>query len=208
MVIEPELISMLDEASKFHGHTCPGLAIGVVASKIALESAKRSEDEELVAVVENDACGVDAIQALTGCTYGKGNLIHKDFGKSVYIFFNRNSGKAIRLSIKPDLFTSDNAKDRPKKELIDKVRNGSATEAERAEHDRLRQEHINSILDQGTNIFEVKELDEKPPMKARIFDNIICENCGEPFMSSRLCEKEGKNLCIPCCKVIELKGIL
>jgi len=34
----------------------------------------RAEDEEIVAVVETDACGADAIQVRTGCTFGKGNF--------------------------------------------------------------------------------------------------------------------------------------
>lgn len=41
----------------------------------------RDIDEEMVAIVENDSCAVDAIQVLTGCTLGKGNLIFRDYGK-------------------------------------------------------------------------------------------------------------------------------
>ena len=54
----------------FHGHICPGLIIGYQAAVLAKEllEQKRDVDEELVAVVENDACGVDAIQWLLGCT--------------------------------------------------------------------------------------------------------------------------------------------
>lgn len=65
-----------EKAIAFHGHACPGLAIGVRA---ATEAIKRlnlsfSEDEEVVCVTENDACGVDGIQAILSCTAGKGNL--------------------------------------------------------------------------------------------------------------------------------------
>jgi len=197
------LQELMAKAIEFHGHSCPGLAVGVVASKIALENAKRAEDEELVAVVENDACGVDAIQALTGCTYGKGNLIHRDFGKSVYTFYNRDSGKALRLSLKPEIFSIDDDSER-RKELFNKVRSGTATEAEIAEHNNMRKKHINSILVNGEDIFKIREVKTPPPEKARIFENLVCENCGEPFMSTRVCEKDGKNLCIPCCRELEL----
>ena len=46
---------------------CPGLAIGVRASAIAMDKLNTglSEDEELVCVTENDACGVDGVQVLT-----------------------------------------------------------------------------------------------------------------------------------------------
>ena len=83
----------------FHGHSCPGLAIGYRMSKAALAffSGSRAKDEEIVAIVENDACGVDAFQCLSGCTFGKGNLIFKDYGKHVYTLYNRSSRKGARV---------------------------------------------------------------------------------------------------------------
>ncbi len=91
------------EVVKFHGHACPGLAFGFRATRLALEQLgiSRAGDEELVAVVENKSCAVDAIQALAGCTFGKGNLIFKDYGKQVYTLFNRSSGEAVRLAVIP-----------------------------------------------------------------------------------------------------------
>ncbi len=67
----------------FHGHTCMGVTIGYLAAQLALEQLKtiRSIDEELVAIVETDACCCDAIQVLTGCTFGKGNFFYRDYGK-------------------------------------------------------------------------------------------------------------------------------
>ena len=78
----------------FHGHICPGVAIGYRAAKGALNWLKenRSEDEELVAIVETDACSADAVQVLTGCTFGKGNFIYKDHGKQVLSLISRKSG--------------------------------------------------------------------------------------------------------------------
>lgn len=43
------------QAVAFHGHMCPGLAIGVRAAEVALrEIGPHSADEEVVAVVETD----------------------------------------------------------------------------------------------------------------------------------------------------------
>ena len=92
--ISPELIK---QTTEFHGHWCPGLAIGIRAAEWALRDIGKSGDEEIVAVVETDMCGVDAIQFLTGCTFGKGNLIYKDYGKNAFTFYRRGDGKAIRL---------------------------------------------------------------------------------------------------------------
>ena len=73
---EPLKDQDFQRCADFHGHVCPGLAIGYRAAKAGMEwlSANRAEDEEVVAIVETDACGADAIQVLTGCTFGKGNF--------------------------------------------------------------------------------------------------------------------------------------
>ena len=95
---------VIQEVIRFHGHWCPGLAIGIRAAEWALQEVGRAGDEEVVAVVETDMCGVDAIQYLTGCTFGKGNLIHLDHGKNAFAFFRRRDQKAIRIVARPDMF--------------------------------------------------------------------------------------------------------
>ena len=86
----------------FHGHSCPGLAIGFKA----VEALKQQmgpvceNDEELVCVTENDACGVDAVQVLTGCSLGKGNLLYRERGKMAFSFFNRTTGQNVRMVFK------------------------------------------------------------------------------------------------------------
>lgn len=98
-----ERSTLWDKCVEFHGHVCIGLTIGFKAGEIALKElgASRSADEELVTIVENDACGVDAIQVLTGCTMGKGNLFYRNYGKQVYTFGNRKTGEAVRIAVKP-----------------------------------------------------------------------------------------------------------
>jgi len=164
---------LMDKAVKFHGHSCPGLAIGVLVSKYILDNGNDfSIDEELVAVVENDNCSVDAIQALLGTTFGKGNLTHNDFGKNNFSFFNRTSNKAVKLSIKARSF---------------------------GDKEMSREERLEIILNSNPeDIFEIKEIEYKPPNKAEIHQSLACDNCGEPTMSTRLKDFEGKKLCLPC----------
>jgi len=94
--------SDLHEAVRFHGHLCPGLAIGYRAAKIAMErlAAKRAEDEEVIAIVENDSCSADGVQWITGCTFGKGNFFFRDHGKQVFTFALRPTGRAVRIALK------------------------------------------------------------------------------------------------------------
>ena len=97
------LICVFADTVAFHGHSCPGLTIGYRMTKAAMAflADTRAADEELVAIVENNACGVDALQCLSGCTFSKGNLIFKDYGKHVYTLYNRKTRKGVRVEALP-----------------------------------------------------------------------------------------------------------
>jgi formylmethanofuran dehydrogenase subunit E len=115
----------------FHGHICPGLAIGYLAAMAGMAWLKqnRAQDEEIVAIVETDACGADAIQALTGCTFGKGNFFYRDYGKHAFTLADRKSGRAVRMALKPGVMElSDRHID-----LLNKFQDGTATEDEQKE---------------------------------------------------------------------------
>ena len=81
-----------EECVAFHGHSCPGLTIGYKAALYAIRllDLSFSEDEEVVCISENDACCVDAIQIMLGCTAGKGNLLFHMTGKMAFTFPNQN----------------------------------------------------------------------------------------------------------------------
>ncbi|PLS78993.1 MAG: hypothetical protein CYG59_15500 [Chloroflexi bacterium] len=92
----------IQKVKAFHGHLCPGLTIGVRVAEIALrEIGPHAADEEVVAIVETDMCAVDAIHVLTGCTFGKCNLIHRDYGKNAFTFFRHSDGRALRIITRP-----------------------------------------------------------------------------------------------------------
>lgn len=160
-----------EKAVAFHGHECPGLAIGVRACEIAAErlGIGASEDESIVCVTENDACGVDAVQALLSCTFGKGNLIYRDTGKQAFSFFERNSGKKIRLVLKP----FEGEMSRPE-----------------------RQKYILEAPEE--NVFKIEKPSFEPPEKAKIFTTVICENCSEGTPEHKIRLQSGKKVCLDC----------
>ena len=176
-----EITEDLQKTIDFHGHLCPGMAIGYRASKAALDrmGLRRAYDEELVCVVENNSCSVDAVQYLTGCTFGKGNLIFKDYGKQVFTFaFRHKPGRALRVSLRPDAIPPP------------------AVDIDPAER---RQRALEILLSSPPgDLYYMDEVDFEIPEEARIEPSIPCQNCGEPTMQSRLVEKEGRPLCIPC----------
>lgn len=187
----------LDRVVEFHGHMCPGLAMGVQASAIALrEIGPHSKDEAVVAVVETDMCGVDAIQFLTGCTFGKGNLIHQDWGKNAYTFFRRSDGKAVRITGQADAWQQP---DPEQKVLFTKVRAGTASEEEGFRFRTLHEAKSRHLLEMSAeHLFTFAEVQGKPPPRARIHDSVVCAECGERTMETRVRRLGGRELCPPC----------
>jgi len=164
----------------FHGHSCPGLATGYRMTRAALAflGVKRAYDEELVAIVENDACGVDALQYLSGCTFGKGNLLFKDYGKSVYTLYSRQSGRGVRV-----LFD------------LDRV-----PEKLREDRDRYRDWLLRVPDDE---ILVLQEVRVEEPAHAAVRESVRCDRCGEHVMATRTRQKTGRTLCIPCAEETE-----
>ncbi|MGI5965093.1 MAG: FmdE family protein [Candidatus Methanomethylophilaceae archaeon] len=165
------------ECIDFHGHSCPGLAIGFAAAFAAMDKMnipmERAADEELVCVSENDACGIDCIQYLLSCTAGKGNLIFRPRGKSAYSFFSRKSGKSIRV-----------VTDFP------------------AEWENLGREELTKkiLKSPAEEVFLFKKPDFELPEKARIFESVRCENCKEKTREDMIRLQEGKKVCLSCFK--------
>ena len=171
------------ETVAFHGHSCPGLAIGYRMTRSALDALARyrAEDEELVAVVENDACGVDALQYLSGCTFGKGNLIFKDHGKHAYTLFCRHSKKAVRVVFDRSSFP---------KEL-------------NADREALTQ----WILGAGEQeIMSVSFVEMEEPSHARIRDSVTCQSCRESVMKGRTRQINGRPTCLDCARAMLAVG--
>ena len=180
----------------FHGHSCPGLALGYRVSVLALgELGERSEDEEIVAVVENNSCAVDAVQVMTGCTFGKGNLIFRDYGKQVYTFIRRPSGKSVRIAIdwqKP-------AETDEEKAMWDRYASGDRTkEVMTFVHNKKAAKTRHILEADEKELMNVTVGKTDLPEAARIYPSISCEHCGEKVMEPRLRVRNGELLCIPC----------
>ena len=155
----------------FHGHECPGLAIGFMAALGAKEELGLtfSKDEEVVCITENDACGVDAVQVITGCTMGKGNLMYKGTGKMAFSFYDRKGDKSVRFML--NQFHED--------------------------MDRVQRQK--SLLESNyQDIFKITYPQINNPEEARIFQTIICETCQEGAPEHKIRLMDGKKLCLDC----------
>lgn len=166
-------LSAWERCVEFHGHACPGLAIGVKACEAAVSrlGLAFAADEEVVCVAENDACGVDAVQVLTGCSVGKGNLIFRNTGKMAFTFFCRSREAGVRLVFKKPI----------NREGMDRA---------------AMQQHI--LAAPVEELFDFKIPGYAPPEKARLFASIVCEQCGESCAEHCGRLHEGKKLCLDC----------
>ncbi len=159
----------LQQVVTFHGHSCPGLTLGIRAAEMALrELGPRADDEEIVAVTETDMCGVDAVQFLTGCTFGKGNLLYRDRGKVAFSFYRRSDGKSFRLVAKPFRMDGD---DGSRQDILRrKAAAQELTPEETEELRRIRQKRIDALLAAPLEeLFDIKPVEESLPPKARLF---------------------------------------
>ncbi|RQD80506.1 MAG: formylmethanofuran dehydrogenase [Methanocalculus sp. MSAO_Arc1] len=186
-----------EECVTFHGHSCPGLAIGYRAARAAMEAlgVARPYDEELVTVAETDACGVDAIQLVTGCTAGKGNLVIHDYGKNVFTFYAREKNRAVRILIK--------SREMAGKQEIDTLRPkifaGTATDPEKKRFYELMAAATEATLTVPQDeLLTVTEVAFTPPEKARIFQTVTCPDCGEPVADAKMQTANGKAVCATC----------
>ena len=182
----------------FHGHSCPGLAFGYRVALAAMRETgmgTMAEDEELVAVVENDSCAVDAIQAVTGCTFGKGNLIFRDYGKQAYTFIKRPSGEAVRISVD---FTSP-AETEKETEMWKRYRRGERSEeVMKAVRDRKAKKTGAVLEAREADVLKIEKTVVALPPAARIYQSLSCDTCGEKVAEPKARIREGKTLCIPC----------
>ncbi|MFO8057729.1 MAG: FmdE family protein [bacterium] len=169
-----EIPEDLQKTIDFHGHLCPGILIGYRASREALKrlESRRSKDEELVAIVENDSCSADAVQVLTGATFGKGNFFFRDHGKQAFTFMLRPSGKGVRLALKAGALGDGNVSREDKSRTL--------------------------LSEPAEDLFDIQEDTMELPPEAEIRKSVVCPSCGEPVMDSRTRETGGKLLCIPC----------
>ncbi|HMB02014.1 MAG TPA: FmdE family protein [Spirochaetota bacterium] len=190
------------KCAAFHGHICPGLSIGYKAAQTGLNLLKerRAADEEIVAVVENNACGVDAVQVLTGCTFGKGNFIFRDYGKQVFYFISRNTGRGVRLALHRDYLQFDSAAEN---EEYNRLRNKvTAADIAPPEKERFRELHHEKSLailqTDAKQLFSIREVQIAAPPQAKIEKSIPCAACQEPVMASRLVARNNTQICREC----------
>lgn len=166
-----DIHELYNKAGELHGHYCPGLAIGVRAAAIAAEKLPITDKQSksLYCVAEKSACFLDGIQALAGCTFGKGNLIYRPTGKTAFTFYDTAEGKSLRLMMKA------------MPEGLD------------------RQQKTEFILTaQAEDVFQIGKARFPLPKGEERRPEIPCSVCGELTDEGRMRVVDGKPVCLDC----------
>ena len=105
-----------------------------------------------------------------GCSVGKGNLLFHMRGKQAFSFYNRRTGKSVRLVLKqrPQGMTRQESFD-----------------------------YYQGLVPE--DMFDVKETSIRLPERARLFDSYTCDCCGETTGANWIRLVGDKKLCLDCC---------
>lgn len=186
---------------KLHGHKCPAMPMGLRAGAAAMNKLgiDRTGDSAWLALVELGenhcaTCFADGVQAITGCTFGKGNIQRTHKGKWGLTLINKKSKKAVRVYPKAEamgknketsFFKDYRMKGVPPTQVPEEVVMPLFEGVMKAPEDAL------------LIVSEVFDYDYKEP--AHTFDSFVCEQCGEmTVLKYGRISKDGKKICQDC----------
>ena len=187
-------------AMQFHGHKCPAMPVGQRAGLAARKAlgVERAPDKELAVVAETGrghamGCFLDGVMTATGCTYGKGNIEKKYYDKMAFTLIDRQSGRAVRVSLKPEFV--DKALGSP---FVQQRRAGVPPQEIAPE---VVDPQVDKVLSMPEEAFlDIGEIATVEPVAARpMFETRRCDRCGESVFVEKLrILTDGSEVCIPC----------
>lgn len=197
----------LIRTAEIHGHYCPGSALCVMASVYGLNLLGNNSDipsdglENLMAIVEINACFADGVQVVSGCTLGNNALVYRDLGRHAVTFAVRGNDTAVRVRVQADFRSCIHRlvpEFYPLMEKVIKNRAGSRTE-EAVFKEKAQEAAFGLIKLPFEEILAVKNVRPELPDYAPIVKSAICPACGEPIMATKtVSEGENRGLCLIC----------
>jgi len=205
-VLDNDLARCLVKTAEIHGHFCPGSVLGVMASayglsRLGLESISSDGLEDLMAVVEINACFADGVQAVSGCTLGNNALVYRDLGRLAVTFAIRGKDEGVRVRVLPD-FRARVAEAAPEfYPLMEKViRDRAGDEKDATAFREAGREAAFALLKLPfEELFAIEIVRPDLPDRAPITESVICPGCGEMVMVSKVvAEGKDRGLCFSC----------
>lgn len=147
---------LMIKAAEIHGHFCPGLAMGIIASVFALHKLEINQKQEKQISVEysNRNCLVDGIQYVSSCTAAKDNLIFNP-EIDVDFIFKHQDGRVLKLNQK-DNSDRFKAKFTEYYKLAEKLENHQLSDTELSSLSNLKLERAFGVLEfAAEELFEI-----------------------------------------------------
>jgi len=191
----------LELGLKLHGHKCPAMPMGLRAGAAAMNKlgVERTGDSEWLALVELGenhcaTCFADGVQAITGCTFGKGNIQKTNKGKWGLTLINKKAKKAVRVYPKAEVMAKNKESEFFKNYRMKGV---PPTQVPDAVVMPLLEGVMNAPEKTLLNVSEVFDYNYQEP--AHSFDSFVCEKCGEmTVIQYGRISKDGKKVCKDC----------
>jgi formylmethanofuran dehydrogenase subunit E len=195
-----EMKDLFEVGMKFHGHKCPAMPMGLRAGVAAMKAlnVERAQDKELFVISETGkghaaGCFLDGIMTATGCTYGKSNIEKRYFNKMAFTLIDQQSGRAVRVSLKPDFFEKALASPFVQQRKAGVPPQDIAPEITDPMVERILSLEESAFLDIG-------DVQQIPVKKGKgIFTAKGCAICGElTFVDKLRLTTDNQLVCIPC----------
>ncbi|AHF06756.1 formylmethanofuran dehydrogenase subunit E family protein [Desulfitobacterium metallireducens] len=90
-----------EQVTDFHGHTCPGIAIGYRVAVLAQKEMgiRPTSDSELLIKAESRSCALDAFQIINKATIGRKALMIEDTHQPIYWFHFAGTQELLKISV-------------------------------------------------------------------------------------------------------------
>ncbi|MDD4715632.1 MAG: FmdE family protein [Oscillospiraceae bacterium] len=167
--------SDLKKATLFHGHACTGIILGVRMARAGLSYLGINDPEEnrdFIVYLEIDRCLADAIQSVTGLSFGKRRLKAMGYGKMAASFIDMNTGKGVRI-----------------------VMNAKQEAPEKTDQVQFWDQFPDEQLFQMEPVMVDLKPEDLPGPPVR---TAVCELCHEKIMDGKDIVKDGQILCKAC----------
>lgn len=90
-----------EQVIDFHGHTCPGIAIGYRVATLAQKELgiRPTSDSELLVKAETRSCALDAFQIINKATIGRRALMIEDSNRHIYWFHFTGTQEILKITL-------------------------------------------------------------------------------------------------------------
>lgn len=94
--------NLWEKTIEFHGHKCPGIAMGFKICEAAIKKLGINPlEDEIICIAENNTCPTDAIRYILRCNEENNKLSFKLSEDLTFSFLNKTNNQKLKIQFKP-----------------------------------------------------------------------------------------------------------